>query len=78
MSQPPLMTEIAGGGTDAVATWEAHAEHDIGVMLSRYIAENPPPGPSSIADAVLVWAEKLSAAGQAALEERSVPRLRLA
>lgn len=44
--------------------WHGKAEYDVGVMIGRYLAENPPPpGPSPIAAALEDWALKLRDSG---------------
>ena len=42
----------AGGGPsegESLARWEARAEHTVGVLIRRFLAQNPPPAPSRVA-----------------------------
>lgn len=61
---------------EAVALWDARAEHAIGVLIERYVAECPCPGPSLIETDLLRWAERLRDAGAASLQAQGQQRLR--
>lgn len=64
-----------GGDDDPVLDWEARMTYDIGVILTRYMREQPCPGPSLRADDVSLWGERLRRLGEEKLEARSVRRL---
>jgi hypothetical protein len=76
--QHPIMRRLEGGATATVETWEARAEANIAVLITRYLAENPCPGPSPIARDLARWSRALAADGQARLQEAGEPRLRMA
>ncbi len=65
-------------GAVDVRTWEARAEQDIGIVIRRYLSEQPCPGPSGVADAFSTWSDGLVCDGQARLEELGIRRLRSA
>jgi hypothetical protein len=72
----------AGGGGEpdrqALARWEARAEHTIGVLIRRYLAQNPPPGPSRVAQDLQAWSVALAADGRARLQELGEDHLQVA
>jgi hypothetical protein len=72
------MRRLEGGATAAVQTWEARAEADLAVLIQRYLAEHPCPGPSLIEADLARWSRALAADGQARLAELDQPRLRMA
>lgn len=74
--QSPLLVFHAGANADAVKTWEAHAEADVGVLIRRYLADHPCPGASRIRGDLEDWADRLEAVGQARLAELGLRRLR--
>ena len=49
---------------NAVEDWEARTQVDIGVMIARYIAEHPCPGPSRHPNMWTDWSTQLREAGQ--------------
>jgi hypothetical protein len=59
------------------AEWDAHAEYDIGVMIERYLSQNPPPGDASFQEPFDRWAGQLRRSGQARLEELRARPLRV-
>jgi hypothetical protein len=61
---------------DAVAAWEARAEREVGVMIARYLAENPAPGRSHVEDDLARWSGELRSDGQARLAALGHPSLR--
>ena len=71
----------AGGGpadAESLAGWEARAEHTIGVLIRRYLAQNPPPAPSRVAQDLQTWSHALAADGRARLQELGEDHLQLA
>ncbi len=56
--------------------WDARCEIDLAVIFRRYLAENPPPGRSRIADDLQEWAENLERDGTHRLEALNGRRLR--
>jgi hypothetical protein len=60
-----------------VASWEARTEYDLGVLIGRYLAENEPPAPSAIADAVAAWSARLLLSGESRLAADGVSPLRV-
>lgn len=68
---------IEGAGVDAVE-WDARAEVAIAVMIRRYLAENPAPRSSRVADDLAAWAETLDCDGQARLAAQGAAHLRVA
>lgn len=77
-NHPPLMHGIDGSNTGPVEIWDARAEADVAVLIRRYLADHPAPGPSRIQDGLLDWADQLEADGQARLEAQGHRRLRAA
>lgn len=75
--QHPLVAGLRGGRVD-VETWEAQFEADLAVMLRRYLAEHPPPGPSRFAEDAENWAANLEQLGRDHLAAAGVRRLRSA
>ena len=45
--------------TSAVVVWDARAAHDVGQMILRYLAENPPPAESRYAGDFERWGTNL-------------------
>ena len=74
----PSLTGGKEDGAVAVATWEAQAEYAVGVLIRRYVAENPPPERSQVALDLQEWALALAADGQARLAALGEAHLRLA
>lgn len=71
----------AGGGLaeeESLARWEARAEHTIGVLIRRFLAQNPPPAPSRVAQDLQTWSHALAADGRARLQELGEEHLHLA
>jgi uncharacterized protein (DUF1800 family) len=71
----------AGGGPaegDSLARWEARAEHTIGVLIRRFLAQNPPPAPSRVAQDLQTWSHALAVDGRARLQELGEDHLHLA
>lgn len=63
-------------GLDPIDAWEARAERDVGLMIARYLGENPCPGASRICDAFASYAAQLRDRGEARLEAGSVRAFR--
>ncbi len=61
---------------DAGAVWDGRAEHDVGLMIERYLVENPPPEGSRFADDFAEWARNLREHGAQRLEDIGVSPLR--
>ena len=76
--QRPLVNGLDGGCAHAVTSWEAAFEADLAVMLRRYLAETPPPGPSRFARDAEDWATNLERLGQGRLAALGERRLRSA
>lgn len=72
----PLQATEDGQGTPEVDEWEARTITNLSVMLTRYLAEQPCPGESRIADEMLQWAQHLARSGQARRAALQVGRLR--
>jgi hypothetical protein len=71
----------AGGGPaecESLASWEARAEHTIGVLIRRFLAQNPPPAPSRVAQDLQTWSHALAVDGRARLQELGEDHLHLA
>lgn len=71
----------AGGGPaegESLARWEARAEHTIGVLIRRYLAQNPPPAGSRVAQDLQTWSHALASDGRARLQELGEEHLHLA
>jgi hypothetical protein len=71
----------AGGGPaedQSLARWEARAEHTIGVLIRRYLAQNPPPEASRVAQDLQTWSHALASDGRARLQELGEEHLHLA
>jgi uncharacterized protein (DUF1800 family) len=71
----------AGGGPaedESLARWEARAEHTIGVLIRRFLAQNPPPAPSRVAQDLQTWSHALAVDGRARLQELGEDHLHLA
>lgn len=69
-----------GGGPDegeSLARWEARAEHTIGVLIRRFLAQNPPPAPSRVAQDLQTWSHALAVDGRARLQELGEEHLHL-
>jgi hypothetical protein len=64
--------------TVAVAEWEARAELSVGVLITRYLAENPCPGPSLVCADFGEWSELLQLDGRLRLEETGSRAFRIA
>jgi hypothetical protein len=75
MAQLPIMQGIEGGDSEAVERWDAQAEFDVGVLISRYLSEHPPPPFSELASDLSLWSENLTQHGRASLEDFGVRRL---
>lgn len=58
------------------ARWDARAEQDIGVLIARYLSENPAPSESVVALDLRRWSSALRSDGQARLVELGSGRLR--
>lgn len=58
--------------------WDARAQLEIGVLVSRYLADHPAPGPTSCRDDLQLWAAELSLAGEVDLQALGARRLQLA
>ena len=52
---------------EQAATWEARAMLHVGLMIDRYLAEQPPPRGSRVAADLADWAARLRADGHARL-----------
>lgn len=77
--QHPIMRSIDGGANaKPVEQWEAQFEADLAVMLRRYLADHPAPGPSQLARDADHWASNLEHLGQERLAAAGVRRLRSA
>jgi hypothetical protein len=63
---------------ESLARWEARAEHTIGVLIRRYLARNPPPAPSRVAQDLQKWSHALALDGRARLQELGEDHLHLA
>jgi hypothetical protein len=61
-----------------IAAWEAQAEYAVGVLIARYVAENPAPGQSQVALDLQAWADALVRDGRERLEALGESPLRLA
>lgn len=48
---------------NAAQVWDGRAEVALGVWIKRYLAEDPPPTDSEIADDLSKWAENLERHG---------------
>lgn len=79
-----LSDEAAPGAKDTAsvfdasggAVWDAHAEHEIGVLIERYLTEHPAPDGATCAEPFARWAGELHRSGQARLEALGEQRLR--
>lgn len=56
--------------------WDSRAEYDIGVMIARYLRDNPPPPDSACAADFRDWSDRLKAAGAERLDTWSARPLR--
>jgi len=63
---------------ESLARWEARAEHTIGVLIRRYLAQNPPPARSRVAQDLQRWSHALASDGRARLQELGEDHLHLA
>lgn len=57
--QHPIMTGHNGSEEVEPELWAAQAQVDIAVLIQRYLAENPPPGPSQTHRDFRLWATNL-------------------
>jgi hypothetical protein len=64
----------AQDGTAVV--WDARAVHDVGQLILRYLAENPPPADSRYADDFELWGRNLMQDGVDRLTELGARPLR--
>jgi len=69
---------MAAPDRQSAIEWDARAELDVGLMIKRYLAENPPPKQSRVADDLERWAEGLEDDGRARLQAAGRRRLRSA
>lgn len=76
--QHPILTPHDGGSEDAIPIWEGRAQVDLAVMISRYLAEHPPPGPTPHLSHWTAWADDLRRSGEVRLEAMAARRLRSA
>jgi hypothetical protein len=76
--QQPIMRLHAGGDSEAAQRWDARAQHDIGVLINRYLGENPAPPGSAVSARLEAVGRDLQALGADRLEELGLGRLRLA
>ena len=60
----------------SAAVWDAQAEHDIGVLIRRYLHEHPAPPGSLAAPELEAAARDLEAAGKQQLDRLAATRLR--
>lgn len=58
------------------ATWDARAAYDVGVIISRYIAENPAPPDAKFAADIETWGENLQRWGRGYLRAAGASPLR--
>jgi hypothetical protein len=63
---------------DDAARWDAQAEYDIGVLISRYLRQNPAPPGSRLLPDFAHAARDLQVAGQLRLDRLGQRRLHLA
>ena len=59
-----------------LADWEARALIEVGVMIARFLCEQPPPSPSLCAQALGRWARQFRDCGSARLAEQGSRPLR--
>ena len=76
MKHLPTLDTAEDVDPDGVTLWEARAEHDVGVMIARYLAEHPPPGRSHVEADLARWSTALRDDGQARLTALGHPPLR--
>jgi hypothetical protein len=58
--------------------WDARAEHDVGLLLRRYLRENPAPSGSLVAPELAATSEDLEKSGASQLSQLGARRLRSA
>lgn len=68
--QHPILTGHDGSEEAEPELWAAQAQMDISVLIQRYLAENPPPGPSQTHRDFRLWATNLQRDGQDRLAAR--------
>ncbi len=49
--------------------WDARAEYDLGLIIRRYLRDNPPPSDALFADALDLLSERLIGHGRARLDQ---------
>lgn len=76
MAQLPIMQSHDGGDSEAGKRWDARAEYDVGLLLARYLHENPAPSTAQFAQDLERWSQNLRRHGQSRLQELGQPRLR--
>jgi hypothetical protein len=72
--QLPLVQGLEGG--DGVERWEAYAAHDVGLLISSYLEQHPPPARSDLARRLAVSGQYLQEAGCLDLQALGDRRLR--
>lgn len=75
--QHPILTGHDGGSEEGEPeVWAAQAQLDISILIQRYLAENPPPGPSQTHRDFRLWAANLQRDAQDRLAVRGLRPLR--
>jgi hypothetical protein len=52
--------------------WDSRAEYHVGVMIARYLADNPPPSDAALAGELATWSENLRRHGESRLRSWDV------
>jgi hypothetical protein len=76
--QQTFLWGIDGGQEAAAARWDARAARDIGLIMRRYLAENPAPAGSQYAADLRRQSDEFADLGLELLRAQGVPALRLA
>lgn len=74
--QHPILTGHDGSAEVEPELWAAQAQLEIAVLILRYLAGNPPPGPSQTHRDFRRWAEDLRLDGEDLLAARGLRSLR--
>lgn len=67
MAQLPIMQGHDGGDSEAGAKWDAQAQFDIGVLISRYLEAHAPPLGAEFAGDFERWGTSLRERGSGRL-----------
>jgi hypothetical protein len=71
------MGEIGDRRQHRVERWDARATYEIGVLVLRWLNENPPPGASEVAEEARSWGSRMKECGEARLRETGERTLRV-